>query len=178
VLLSTQSSNNYHSEKEVWLVMRAQGAFNRMDIPAWRTGELPLPPGTLRLNAAGVAGLGSAILAVYTERQPCPTCSPFLNDVLVNGTTVYWHFPYPGAETKKHKHSDDDIASNALLAISNSKTYEQNMRDHQRDYRKEGNSGLRSALRDVRGSQHTATLPPLVAAQRRLEALYAPEVTA
>ncbi|HEX7151694.1 MAG TPA: hypothetical protein VF618_09420 [Thermoanaerobaculia bacterium] len=167
---STQASNNYHSEKEVWMVIRVQGAFNRMDIPAWRTGELPVPPGTLRLNAAGVAALGTGIAVVYTERQPCPTCSPFLNDVLLNGTMVYWHFPYPGAETSKHSHSDDDIATNALMAISNNKTYQQNMKDHQRDYRKEGNAGLRGALRDVRGTQQSSILPPLVTAQRRIDA--------
>ena len=160
--ITTRASNNYHSEKEVWMAMRANGAFARTAIPNWTTGQLPTLAG--RTNPAGVQAIdGSLIGAVYTERQPCGACSPFLNDILPNGTIVGWHFPYVSKETKKHKHGDDDIITNALMALSRGKTYDQNVKDHQRDYRKEGNAGLKEALKNIKTSHLHAMAPELVA---------------
>lgn len=162
VFHSTASSNVYHSEKQVWMTINGFGALARMNIPSWRTGEMPSALG--RLNPAGVlAADGTFIGAVYTERQPCGSCSPFLNDVLPNNTLVGWHFPYVSKETKKHKHGDDDIATNALLAISKGKTYDQNVKDHQRDYRKEGNASLKESLKGMTTSHLNAMSPPLLA---------------
>jgi hypothetical protein len=157
-LQMTQASNQYHSEKEVWMAMRNQGSFGRMDIPNWRTGELPVGMGVLRLNPAGVAGVdGSTILAVYTERQPCGTCSPFLDDVLPNGTIVAWHFPWGSKETKKFKHKDDDIGAYGLMALSQGKSYDQSLKDHQRDYRVEGNKDLKGAMKGMQTSTLSLT---------------------
>lgn len=159
---TTAASNVYHSEKQVWMQIHGFGAFARMNIPNWRTGELPTLLG--RLNPAGVqAADGSFIGVVYTERQPCGSCSPFLNDILPNNTIVGWHFPYVSKETKKHKHSDDDIATNGLMALSKGKTYDQNIKDHQRDYRKEGNASLKESLKGLTKTHLDAISPPLLA---------------
>ena len=154
----TASSGQYHSEKHVWQAIRGFGSLDRMSIPNWRTGESVLPLGVGRLNADGVFNLdGTYILGVYTERQPCGTCSPSLNDVLRDGTPVGWHFPYPSKETKKHKHSDDDIGANALMALQSGKSYEQNLKDNQRTYRVEGNDGLKESMSYIsHGHAHQA----------------------
>jgi len=166
--ITTQPSNNYHSEKEVWLAIRGNPSLNRLNIPNWRVGE-GAAGGLPRLTPAAAQLLdGTAILAVYTERQPCGTCSPFLNDVLLDNTPVYWHFPYPSKETSKHSHSDDDIVVNGLIALSHDKSYEQSMKDHTRGGRVESNTGLRESMKYM-GKQNSGGYPLLMADMAQMD---------
>lgn len=164
----TQPSNNFHSEKEVWLAIRGMPSLNRFSIPNWVVGQ-GAAGGLPRLTPAAAQLLdGTVILAVYTERQPCGTCSPFLNDVLPNNTPVYWHFPYPSKETSKHSHDDNDIVVNGLMALSRDKTYQQSMKDHTRDGRVEGNKDLRESMKYI-GKQQSGRYASLMADMAQMD---------
>ncbi|WP_158000125.1 hypothetical protein [Xanthomonas oryzae] len=146
IMMTTTRSNQYHSEKEVWMMLNGQVGLRSIALPNWTRGqgtELP------RRLANEVAAEGTQILGVYTERQPCGSCSPFLNDALPDGTLVGWHFPWPTAETKKHKHDDDSIIVNSLMAISRSTNYETNAKQYQRTDRVGGNKDLASAVKGI-----------------------------
>jgi hypothetical protein len=158
----TQPSAACHSEKQVWIAIRGVQSLNRFSIPNWMVGQ-GNAAGLARLTPAQAQALdGTVIHAVYTERQPCGTCSPFLNDILLDNTPVFWHFPYPSQETSKHKHDDNDIVVNGLMAMSRDKTYGQSMKDHTREGRVEGNKDLRSAMKYI-GKQQAGQYPTLMA---------------
>lgn len=158
----TQPSAACHSEKQVWIAIRGVQSLNRFSIPNWMVGQ-GNAAGLARLTPAQALALdGTVIHAVYTERQPCGTCSPFLNDILLDNTPVFWHFPYPSQETSKHKHDDNDIVVNGLMAMSRDKTYGQSMKDHTREGRVEGNKDLRSAMKYI-GKQQAGQYPTLMA---------------
>lgn len=150
VFVNTQASSQYHSEKQVWCQLCGIQGFNCIAIPNWKTGE---GAGTPKQTADQVAALGTRILSVYTEREPCGSCSPFLHDILPNGTEVRWHFPWPSAETKKHKHGDDTIIVSGLMAISRGTTYAEGTKSYQRTDRVEGNTGLTKALKEMKGAK-------------------------
>ncbi|MEA9557943.1 hypothetical protein VC273_19215 [Xanthomonas nasturtii] len=160
IMATTAPSNQYHSEKEVWMMLNGQPGLRSIALPNWAIGQGTQIP---RQTANAVMGAGTRIICVYTERQPCGSCSPFLNDALPDGTQVGWHFPWPSSETKKHKHDDDSIILNSLMAMSRSTTYESNAKEYQRTDRVEGNRGLGAAVKGIKtvlGVQHK--LPWLV----------------
>ncbi|MFE2053798.1 nucleic acid/nucleotide deaminase domain-containing protein [Streptomyces sp. NPDC059459] len=45
-----------------------------------------------KLNDAGFSP--EDIVEIYSERQPCPTCGPLLDDVLAEGTPIHWSVPW------------------------------------------------------------------------------------
>lgn len=141
----TASSNVYHSEKEVWRTMIAHfHEYRSMAIPSWHTGQDPNFVGVRETAAQILANSGCQILEVYTERQPCGACAPFLDDILPNGTPVYWHFPYVSANTKKHQRDDED--QGMLMLIGFKKNENPDDKSLISGARNEGNAMLRKAV--------------------------------
>lgn len=137
-------SNRVHSEKEVWEHLYGIKGFNRFDLKSYGTKGSQTP----RATADEVAATGTKILCVYTEREPCNSCSPFLDEVLPNGTRVYWHFPYSSIETSKYTHSAEIVARNVLLMLPTSDrqqpAYAAFTQENQRAGRVEGNTALKT----------------------------------
>lgn len=155
----SEASNNYHSEKEVWRIVNQFPPYNQIAVPNWVTGQ------ALGANQTpvAVAHLG-AIGLVYTEREPCGGCAPFLNDVLLNGIYVCWHFPYVSPETSKYQH---DKETTARLVMDSQFTYHgDNQSALAKQSRTAGNTQHRQSMR---GQGTTWSLPmplPLSLASR------------
>ena len=139
ILPVSESSNNYHSEKEVWCILNQYGPYNQIAVPNWVTGQAP----GANQTPAAVSHLGFIGL-VYTEREPCGTCTPFLNDVLLNGVYVCWHFPYVSPETSKYKHDDETTARLVM--------------DSQFTYHGDNQSGLAKQSRNAGNAEHRQTM--------------------
>jgi hypothetical protein len=136
VQVHTARSGLFHSEKEVWLGIRNNVPLNRILVPNWLFGQLP----GANMTANALAAQGVGIFGVYTERQPCGTCTPFLNDILPDGTPVFWHFMYASDETSKFDHDPDTTAVFSMLAMAGGKSYDDSAKDTRRQSRQEGNS--------------------------------------
>ena len=142
----TGASNVYHSEKEVWQTMLAHyHEYRAMAIPNWPTGQSSGHVGPRQTAAQILLATGCQITAVYTERQPCGACEPFLSDVLPHNTPVYWHFPYVSANTKKHTRDDEDEGMLMLVGMKKGKSPDDGSLI--KGARAEGNKMLKSAVK-------------------------------
>jgi hypothetical protein len=141
----TDPSNNYHSEKEVWINrVRIWAPYHMMSIPHWTTGQHPGYMGPRQTAANLLANFGCQITAVYTERQPCGACSPFLEDVLVAGVPVYWHFLWVSPNTSKYQRDDED--DGMLMLASLKRGVPMDEKKEIRRARVEGNNMLKKSL--------------------------------
>ena len=131
-----RSAGGFHSEKNVWQNhLNGMAPFNAILVPNWLAGQV----GGANTTANAALAAGSGILLVYTEREPCGTCSPFLGDVLPDNTYVCWHFQYASEETGKYKHDGESTAVFAMDQLKHGTYDSSREKDTRKDSRKSGN---------------------------------------
>lgn len=146
---TTESSDQYHSEKECWLTVgNDNNELQDIKVTTWPTGDFG---GTHTANEVRQNNHIS-IDPVYTERQPCGGCAPLLNEILPTDADVYYTFVYPSKETRKFNHWEmdpDQFAMNALLSMHSGLQYEEQTGESQKIGRKLGNKELKKELRHL-----------------------------
>lgn len=160
----TWHSDEFHSEKEVWLGIAATPPLTRLLVPHWPQGQ---QPGANQTADNLFRHQNYCIGAVYTERQPCGNCKPFLDDILPDDAPVYYHVPYLSPETSKYKHDDDTSAVIGLLALEKSPVHY--VAPSAADYKKYRADGNRQLKQELKGMQEPGG--PLVAYAQTLMAL-------
>lgn len=143
-------SEKFHSEKEAWLkLIKREPEFGKLRITGWREGA-GLGGG---VSAAELARQGFFVDWLYTERQPCSTCAPFLDEVLLPTAMVYWSFPWPNAETSLYEHTGDESAAFSMLLLSaqghgppDQVNWAAFVASMYKDARKQGNARLKQSI--------------------------------